>query len=130
MATPLLTATHTLCIMEGDLHVENLEELIRIAQNHQNRRLKRQLCCLLWKTRSITIFTGLIPGEQNEYVEALQEKQFYQDHWYLHPDFDETKYSCKGEMRKEKRLVLYTVSVGINNKASQPIILPLTSYDR
>ena len=32
MATPLLTATHTLCIMEGDLHVENLEELIRITK--------------------------------------------------------------------------------------------------
>ena len=70
--------------------------------------------------------TGLILGEENEYVEALEEKRFYQDHWYLHPNFDETKYSCKGEMRK-KRLVLYTVSVGINNKASQPMILPLTS---
>ena len=32
MATPLLTATHTLCIMEGDLHVENLKELIRITK--------------------------------------------------------------------------------------------------
>lgn len=32
MATPLLTATHTLCIMVGDLHVENLEELIRITK--------------------------------------------------------------------------------------------------
>ena len=32
MATPFLTATHTLCIMEGDLHVENLEELIRITE--------------------------------------------------------------------------------------------------
>ena len=38
--------------------------------------------------RSITRFTGLILGEENEYVEALEEELFYQDHWYLHPDFN------------------------------------------
>ena len=35
MATPLLTATHTLCIMAGDLHVENLKELIRITKTEE-----------------------------------------------------------------------------------------------
>ena len=37
MATPLLTAAHTLCIMEGDLHVENLDELIKITKIEELR---------------------------------------------------------------------------------------------
>ena len=49
MATPLLTATHTLYIMEGDLHVENLEELIRITKieelkdNYEKKKKKREV---------------------------------------------------------------------------------------
>jgi len=59
----------------------------------------------------------LIPGEENEYVEALEEEQFYQDHIdrYLHPDFDETKYSCKGEMRK-KGLFWIPCQLGLTTK--------------
>ena len=85
MATPLLTATRTLCIMEGDLHVENLEELIRITKIEES---KDNHAVFYEKTRSITRLTGLILGEENEYVEALEEELFYQDHLYLHPDFN------------------------------------------
>ena len=39
-----------------------------------------------------------------------QDEEFYLDHWYLHPDFDETKCSCEREIRK-KKIVLFTRSV-------------------
>ena len=74
--------------------------------------------------------------KENAHAEVLKDEEFYRDHWYLHPELDETKCSCIWEMRKKgffcvpcqlgwttkwaRWLFFHSTHTNINHRQSKP----------